>query len=200
MSRRGSCPAPQPQALASLSVIDALESLLATNVLEGLTTRPIEELRALRQRATAAESDVSLTRRIVQGRIDIVGHEIRRRSGDTAAEAALPGLLFDLPSLMTGEPRSPSGPVGGRAVSITAPGEVAAELVDRLDSVASPGLLTGIASLPDDQVTSLLEQMRALEQELSGIRRRLHEQIDTVQAEIGRRYRDGETSVDRVLG
>lgn len=41
--------------------------------------------------------------------------------------------------------------------------------------------------------------MEGLEQEVSGVRRRLHAQIDQLQAEITRRYRSGEASVDALL-
>jgi hypothetical protein len=41
--------------------------------------------------------------------------------------------------------------------------------------------------------------MRDFENDLSALRRRLHERIDALQAEIGRRYRDGEASVDSLL-
>ncbi len=180
-------------------MIDALEEVLADKVLDALTARPMDDLRRLRTRCTEVEADVSLARRVVQGRLDIIGHEVRRRSGDADAAAALPSLLFDLPSLMTDEPRAGRGAAGGRAVSITAPGDVAHELVARLDEVASPGRLTSVSSLPDPDLADLLGKMRAYEQELSTVRRRLHERIDALQAEIGRRYRDGEATVDSLL-
>ncbi len=182
-------------------MIDALEKVLGDDLLEGLTARPIEAIRALRIECAQVEADVSLARRVVQGRLDIIGYEARRRNGDTDAADALPGLLFDLPSLMTDEPRPAGQPTmpGARQVSINAPGEVAAALVERLDAVASPGKLTGVGNLSDAELADLLERMRAYESELSTVRRRLHDRIDTFQAEIGRRYRDGEASVDSLL-
>ncbi len=182
-------------------MIDALEQVLADDLLEGLTTRPMEEIRSQRTRTAQVESDVSLARRVVQGRLDIIGYEARRRSGDADAADALPGLLFDLPSLMTDEPRpdAPTTTPGSRPVSITAPGEVAAELVERLDAVASPGKLTSVGELADEELADLLDRMRSYESELSTVRRRLHDRIDVFQAEIGRRYRDGEASVDSLL-
>ncbi len=181
-------------------MIDALEQVLADDVLDGLTDRPMEEIRSFRTKCSQVEADVSLARRVVQGRLDIVGYEARRRSGDADAADALPGLLFDLPSLMTDEPRPGQGPTpGARPISINAPGDVATALVERLDAVASPGKLTGVSSLSDADLADLLERMRAYETELSTVRRRLHDRIDAFQAEIGRRYRDGEASVDSLL-
>ncbi len=182
-------------------MIDALEKVLADDLLDGLTARPMEEIRRLRTECSGVEADVSLARRVVQGRLDIIGYEARRRSGDTDAADALPGLLFDLPSLMTDEPRPEgrSSTPGARPVSINAPGEVAEALVERLDAVASPGKLTSVGNLSDDGLADLLERMRAYESELSTVRRRLHDRIDALQSEIGRRYRDGEASVDSLL-
>lgn len=181
-------------------VIEAIEQVLADGLLDGVIDRSMEEVREQRTRCADIEADVSLARRVVQGRLDIVGHEARRRGGDTAAADALPGLLFDLPSLMTDEARGgASGTPGARHVSINAPGEAAAQLVDRLDAIASPGTLTGIGGISDSELGELLERMRGFENELSQVRRSLHDRIDALQAEIGRRYRDGEASIDQWL-
>lgn len=180
-------------------VIHELERLLDPSVLTGLTARPIDQLRRVRVECTHVEGDVSLVRRIAQGRLDIVGHETRRRAGDESAEADVPGLLFDLPDLMTDEP-SGSGVPGGRSVQIGEPGAVAGALVEQLDAMASPADLGGVDQMTDEQLRELFERIRAFEVELSSVRRQLHERIDAIQSEIGRRYRDGEASVDSVLG
>lgn len=181
-------------------MIEAIEQVLADGLLDGLADRPMEDIRAQRSRCTDVEADVSLTRRVVQGRLDIVGHEARRRSGDAEAADALPGLLFDLPSLMTDETRGGAfGTPGARPVSINAPGDTAVQLASELDAIASPGALTGVGGLSDAELTDLLGRMRDFEHELSQVRRRLHDRIDTLQAEIGRRYRDGEASIDQLL-
>jgi hypothetical protein len=184
-------------------VIEALEQVLADDALDGLAARPMDEVRALRTRCTEIESDVSLVRRVAQGRLDIIGHEARSRHGallgGESDAGALPGLLFDLPSLMTDQPRSGSSASGARQVSIAEPGEVAHALVDRLDAIASPTQLSNVGSLSDDALRDLLDRMQAQEVELSVLRRRLHERIDALQAEIGRRYRDGEASVDSLF-
>ncbi len=182
-------------------VIHELERLLDPSVLTGLTSRPIDQLRRVRVDCTQVEGDISLVRRVAQGRLDIVGHETRRRAGDETAEADVPGLLFDLPGLMTDAPAASGGSVpGARAVQIGEPGPVAAALVEQLDAMASPSDLGGVDQMTDEQLRELFERIRAFEVELSSIRRQLHERIDAIQGEIGRRYRDGEASVDSILG
>jgi hypothetical protein len=68
------------------AVHDDLQRLLAKDLLPDITAVPLEDLRHLRIECSEAEGDVSFVRRVAQGRLDIVGHEVRRRSG--AADAA----------------------------------------------------------------------------------------------------------------
>lgn len=177
-----------------------LDRLLDPGILSELTTRPIDQLRRIRIECSQVEGDVSLVRRIAQGRLDIVGHENSRRAGGSDAEADLPGLLFDLPEILSDSGSSGGSTPGGRAVIIGDPGPVAAELVERLDAMASPADLAGVENLADGKLVELFETIRSFEVEMSSTRRQLHERIDAIQGEIGRRYRDGEATVETVLG
>lgn len=180
-------------------MIHELERLLDPEVLTGLTTRPIDQLRRIRVECSQVEGDISLVRRVSQGRLDIVGHETRRRAGDESAQGDVTGLLFDLPEILSDAPAAGAGVPGGRPVDVGEPGNVAAALVQQLDAMASPADLAGVDQMTDQQLRELFERIRAFEVELSSIRRQLHERIDAIQAEIGRRYRDGEASVDSIL-
>lgn len=173
-----------------------LQELLANDLLPDVTAVPLDALRDLRTRCGEAEGDVSFVRRIAQGRLDIVGHEIRRRAGATDAEPEVAGLLFDLPDILAESPASGSG---GRQVAIHAPGRLAQALAGRLDSVASPAELGSLEHHDDDKLASLMDSLRDFEVDLSAVRRRLHERIDAIQNEIARRYRDGEASIDSLL-
>lgn len=137
-----------------------------------------------------------MARRVAQGRLDIVGHEVRRRSGDTGDAPSDVGVLFDLPDVLA---EQSSGSPSGRPITISDPGEVALKMVERLDRAASPADLSGVGQLSDDAVRELFERIRSFEVELSAVRRQLHERIDALQSEIGRRYRDGEASIDNLL-
>ncbi len=172
-----------------------IDGLLAADVVDGIRTRPLTEMRNLRLQCAAVESDVSMARRLAQGRLDIVIHEGRRRSaGDGVA-----GLLYDLPDILADE-AGPSRTPGSRPdVRVDAPGEVGSELVDRLEAIASPTVLSGVQHLEQGQLDELFGRISEFEQQLSTTRRALHERIDAIQAEIGRRYRDGEATVDSVL-
>jgi hypothetical protein len=176
-----------------------LQRLLAKDLLPDVTAVPLADLRQLRVACSAAEGDVSFVRRVAQGRLDIVGHEVRRRSGAADDAPELNGILFDLPDILTlGAPGS-GGATSARMVAIQEPGLLAQALLSDLDQAAAPSELTSANQLADDRLASLLEDLRAFEVELSTNRRRLHERIDSIQGEIARRYRDGEASIDSLL-
>ncbi len=177
-------------------VNEQLDNLLNDDTLTDITARSLPDLRSARVAAAQAENDVSLVRRISQGRLDIVGHELQRRAGKADGEADVPGLLFSLPEILSGDS---GGGASGRAVVINEPGPIALSLVERLDKVVSPGDLSGVDKLDDGSLRMVFERIGDIEAELSGVRRQLHERIDAIQAEIGRRYRDGEVSIDSIL-
>lgn len=171
-----------------------LDQLLSADLPSGIEDRPLEELRDLRRRSQEWESAVSLARRVAQGRLDIVDYELRRRQGvqqrDEGSE-----LLFDLPDILA----DGSSGAAGRVVSVDAPAAALEALTRLLDDIVDVSVLCRPHEVPDQQLPALLEQLRRGEEELSGARRALHERIDLLQAEIGRRYRDGEASVDCLL-
>ncbi len=169
----------------------------------------MERLRNIRIELTEAEGDVSFIRRVTQGRLDIVGHEVERRAGGTEAIPGLDpssALLFDMPGILTDADTSGSGARsggarsgGGRAIAVLEPGRIALAMVDQLDGIASPSQLSGVQDVDEAQLADLFGALREFEVGLSDIRRQLHDRIDTIQDEIARRYRDGEASVDALL-
>ncbi|MEM7273302.1 MAG: hypothetical protein AAF547_09505 [Actinomycetota bacterium] len=176
-----------------------LQRLLNDNLLNELTDKPLERLRSIRVELSQAEADISLVRRVTQGRLDIVAHEVEARAGGT--EPSDPNvLLFDMPGILAddGAP-APAAGNGARPVSVTDPGRVALALIEILDTVASPSQLSGLSEVAEAGLADLFGGLREFELELSGIRRQLHDRIDSIQDEIARRYRDGEASVDALL-
>lgn len=170
----------------------ALSELLADDALDDIGTRPIGDLRSFRYQAGLVESDVSLVRRIAQGRLDIIGHEVQRRQGSADA-VAIDDLLYDLPDILA---EAAPATRSGRSVEINEPGPIATELGSRLDKAVAPGELAGVGDLSDQRLADAFARVSEMEQELSEYRRRLHDRIDAVQQEIGRRYRDGEASFE----
>jgi nickel-type superoxide dismutase maturation protease len=181
-----------PETAATLPDVDddGLDRLLADGAdVTGLT---MEELRRRRAELQAVEVALSYRRRVAQGRLDIVAAEQRRRRGEDAEGASLveqlPGILADritapgtarLPRLMTPD----------------------AEEVDtgELDAIVGPARLGALGDLDDGALEALVERLGSYEAGVSTRRRSLHDRIDALQAEITRRYRTGEASVESLL-
>jgi hypothetical protein len=172
----------------------ALQQILDPDYLGDLTSRSLDEVRTMRAECQEVETGLSMLRRVVQGRLDIVGLELEQRSSGDASD--LPELLARLPEVLSERSRT-EGP--GRLPTLLAPEEVDSELQVRLDELAPPGRLAGPSSLDDDELRSIAAGLAEFEQEVSARRRELFERIDALQAEITRRYREGEASVDTLL-
>ncbi len=171
-------------------MIEHVEQLLADDRNNRLAQTELPELRSLRANLQAVESDMSLVRRLTQGRLDIVGHEVSSRSSGAASDLDMSDLLFDLPDILAD---APGGASRGR-VSLNEPGETAHGLTSRLDELVSPSSLGALSELADEDLGGVLEALQGFEAELSQTRKELHQRIDAIQQEIGRRYKEGEAT------
>lgn len=172
-----------------------LDRLLAEDFLEGLQDVAMEELRSRKAACADVEGQLSYVRRLVQGRLDIIRAELRRREG--GGNGGLADLVDALPEILSEGGRG--GSTMGRLPTEMAPGvnhrRLTAQL-DRIIDVDRVGLLPGMS---DDQVGDLAAALIELEQSVSGQRRAVHERMDAVQAEMVRRYKSGEATVDTLL-
>ena len=174
---------------------DDVERVLAPEYLGDVTSRPLEEIRAMRAECRTIEDKVSYLRRLVQGRLDIVAADQRRRAEGGAA-GDLPSLVDRLPEILSDKVHAP-GP-GRLPTSVMPPDDD--ELTAELDAVAGPGALDSLESLSDDEAAALAERLQAFERQVSDRRKALFGRIDALQAELTRRYKTGEASVTSVLG
>jgi hypothetical protein len=178
-----------------MSTADPLEGLLAPSLLEGLHDRSLDVVRTQRNACQGAENGLSYVRRLAQGRLDIVGREVEhRREGGAPSDVS--SLLEELPEILADRMR---GPGLGRPPQDLEPTDVPEALLQRLDGIAGPTVLGELSTLDDERLGGLVASLQEFEQEVSGLRRRLHDQIDALQGEITRRYRDGEASVETLL-
>lgn len=149
----------------------------------------------MRTACQEVETGLSMLRRMVQGRLDIVRSELdRRASGGEPGD--LTDLIARLPEVLSDRTRTPGV---GRLPQIMAPGELPPELEAELDDIAGSGHLADLPSRSEADLQRMTEQLHAFEQRVSEHRQALFERIDALQAEITRRYKDGEASVDALL-
>jgi hypothetical protein len=155
---------------------------------QGLENLSLDELRLRRDECLAEREYLSLLRRLVQGRAEILKAEIERRSpgGDQVP------LVDRLSEILSGEPQGPSR---GEAVRVGLPEEemlLARRRVERL--VADAGL-SDPGSLDDQRLTSAVDLLAREEREVSKARSGVHTVLDALQDELKRRYKEDPSRV-----
>jgi hypothetical protein len=172
-----------------------VQRILDPDYLADLGARSIEEVRAMRAECHAVETGLSYLRRVVQGRLDIVAGELaRRRDGGDPAD--LSDLIEKLPEILADRTRAPGL---GRLPQTLGPGTPDAELEGRLAEICAGGELDHLPDAADDALLALQGALADFEHEVSTRRRSLFDRIDALQAELTRRYRTGEASVESLL-
>jgi hypothetical protein len=160
-----------------------------------LPARSIEDIRAMRLECQGLENSLSYVRRLVQGRMDVVGGELqRRRTGGAAGDLA--DLVDRLPEILAEHSRGPGG--ARPPLDLDPDSPTVARLSERLDEIGARGVAA--AEQPEERaLEAVLDELLAFEREVSASRRHLHEIIDVLRDELTRRYRTGEASVDALL-
>ena len=174
---------------------DDVDRVLADDYLGDLQEKPIDDIRGMRDECRAIEDKVSYLRRMVQGRLDIVAADLRRRA-DGGSPIDLGTLIEQLPDILSDKGSTGGGP--GRLPSgLMAPDDT--DLTIEIDQVAGPDLLGHLADLSDDEVAELARRIGELERRASGSRRALFGRIDALNGELARRYGTGEADVAALL-
>jgi len=155
----------------------------------GLEDLSPSELRLRRRTCADLDVEYSYYRRVLQGRLDLLAFEVRRRAGEetrTLTEA-LPEILA---SWASGEPGLP-----GRRVVVEVPNLPAAgrRAVDR---ALSDDFLARLPELEDQELASVQQRLVEAEAEISRQRRVVFDASDLLQAELVRRYRAGQQAGD----
>lgn len=172
-----------------------LARILDDDYLTDITAIPVADLRSRRNECQHVETQLSYLRRLVQGRHDIATGEIeRRRGGGSPQDVA--DLVDRLPEILADRIHAP-GP--GRLPSAMDPDEEEGRLFEELEAITDAAMLDTPDQVTDGDLARAAEQLAALELEVSSLRRQLFDRIDTLQGELTRRYRDGETTVDDLL-
>lgn len=163
----------------------------------------LNELRGLRSRLQAEDDVVSYVRRIAQARCDVlaaryleihpdrstVGNGRVDSSGDIARDFT-GDLGAILSTHLTGGPARPPRPV----VPVDSH-----PLLDALEQVCSDHGFNRAEDLTTNELRALLAAISEFERGVSQDRQARYQVLDVLSAELVRRYRDGEASVDSLL-
>jgi len=149
------------------------------------------ELRNLRGELQQEDDVVSYVRRVAQARVDLVRAERNRRGRGEAHEDLSSELRVVLSSHLTGGAPRPPRPVENLDDHA---------LSDELDAVCTEHGFSRLEDLLPSELDNLEEQLTAFERRVSDDRRDRFDRLDALSAELVRRYREGEASVDGLLG
>jgi len=169
----------------------AVDALLEPGFLEDATTQPMAEVRRLRREAEQQEVNLSYTRRLLQGRLDIVRRELQRRAEDDGRS-----LVDLLPEILSEKGR---GPAHGLGRHQTVQPHAPEEYESWVNSQTSGVDVSAIQTLTDAKLERAARALAAAESDLSERRRGVQQVMDGLAAELGRRYRDGEADVAALL-
>lgn len=154
----------------------------------------LDELRELRSRLQSEDDEVSYVRRVAQARVDLVRAEQHRRQRgerDEGSDDLSSELRVVLSShLTTGSPRPPR-PVDRVGDNV---------LSDELDAICAEHGFSRLEDLTSDELDRLESALTAFERRVSDDRRDRYDRLDALSAELVRRYREGEATVDGLLG
>lgn len=177
---------------------DTLDRVTADGYLAGLTAQPMETVRAMRAECQGLENALSYVRRVAQGRLDIVGAELaRRRAGGDPTNLA--ELIGQLPDILADRTAPSGGPLGARPPLDLFADDAGQEWSTEVDAIFNPVDTGTLTSLGEAHLVAVRDELATYEQLTSGRRQQLHVIIDALQAEITRRYRTGEATVDSLL-
>lgn len=163
-----------------------IDRIKSPGFVEGLPDLPLDELRRRRDECIAEREYLSLLRRLVQGRAEILRAEIERRGGSSDDAP----LVERLAEILSAESQGAATPSRGEAVRVTVPEEemlLARRRVERL--VADAGL-SDPGALGDEQLAEAVELLASEEREVSGARNDVFAALNALQEELKRRYKD----------
>ena len=169
-----------------------IDRVLSDDFLDGLTELSLVDLRARRADAEQEEADLSYVRRLLQGRMDIVRAELGRRSGGSTE-----GSLVDQLAAILAD--GPSAPAHGMGRHVTVEPSRVDEHRRAVEQLIADVGVSDVVALDESSLAGALTRLSEYERAVSRNRRRVQDAMDSCTAEIARRYKSGEASVDDLL-
>jgi hypothetical protein len=158
-----------------------IDQVLGAGFTDGLAELDTDEVRRRRDLARAELEYLSLLRRLVQGRRDILRAEHERRTGDESGSVVdrLSGILSE----------GPRGSSRGGAPTASVPEEEIALARRRVERLVSDASLSHLEGLSEDGLRGAVEKLDEEERGVSDLRSKVIEAHDALQDEMKRRLR-----------
>jgi hypothetical protein len=164
-----------------------VDRILRPEFTANLADLSLGELRERRDECLAEREYLSLLRRLVQGRVEILKAELERRgTGDQSP------LVDRLASILTGEPQGSSR---GEAVRVGVPEEEMLLARRRVERLVSDAGLSDPTALDDERLSQAADLLASEEREVSERRAAVISVLDRLQDELKRRYKEDPSRV-----
>lgn len=170
----------------------ALDRLSDPDYLSDLQDLPIDDLRNRRAECSEVEEELSYARRLLQGKLDILFHEITRRTD--GGESSLESLIAKLPTILADEGSTSVG----RHMNVELPKNFEMQRRE-VERVASESIFAKLPEMESKQLEELAERLTQCEAQISEERRTVQDVLDVLNSEVVRRYREGQQDVSSLL-
>ena len=174
---------------------DRLSRVLDPTYVADIESLSTDEVRQRRRECAEIETALSYVRRLAQGHLDILVADLQRRAvGDASPEVSV--MVTQLSEVLSAGPARAPG--AGRLPTILAP-DLEGSLIRELEAALADLTIGDLPALSDAEAIALGERLRDFERKVSRDRRALHEHMALFEADVVRRYKQGEASVDTLL-
>jgi hypothetical protein len=150
--------------------------------LDGIEDQSLEDVRARRDECMAEREYLSLLRRLVQGRAEILKAELASRGSDDARP-----LVDRLSEILASDQPVTSR---GEAMKVSLPEEEMLLARRRIERLVADAGISDPSELDDDSLKEAVEVLAGEEREVSDQRGDVHRVLDAVQDELKRRYKE----------
>lgn len=164
-----------------------IDRIREPSFVDGLTELELDDLRERRDACLAEREHLSMLRRLVQGRAEILQAELEARgAGEGHAE-----LVDRLSAILAAEDHPASS--RGEAVRVSLPDEEMLLARRSAERLVNDVALSDPGSLDDDALAEAVAQLADEEHEVSEARADVIRALDTLQDELKRRYGEDPT-------
>lgn len=159
--------------------IDRIRDL---SYLDGIEGQSLEDVRARRDECMAEREYLSLLRRLVQGRAEILKAELASRGSDDARP-----LVDRLSEILASDQPVTSR---GEAMKVSLPEEEMLLARRRIERLVADAGISDPSELDDDRLKEAVDVLAGEEREVSAQRGDVHRVLDALQDELKRRYKE----------
>ena len=160
-----------------------IDRIREASYLDDIETRSLEDLRARRDECMAEREYLSLLRRLVQGRAEILKAELASREGG-GDDRPLVDRLSEI--LASDQPVTSRG----EAMRVSLPEEEMLLARRRIERLVADAGISDPSALDDERLKEAVEVLAGEEREVSEQRGDVHRVLDALQDELKRRYKE----------